>query len=624
MARVREGGIVSKGLALAAMLVLSTPTQARPFQFDEVEGVANVELTYGLLARVEDRDDDLVAIVNGGDAGTANFDDGDLNYDRGIAANVMQIEAELAARWRVFGVYLRGFTFYDFEAKLSDRERTALTSHAERYVGSDTELREYYVDANLLLRGMPVRVRVGDQVLNWGESRFLRFGAQVMNPLDIPASLRPSSSAQDVQLPEGMLWVAANPTEVLAVEAYYQYDWDPAHTPPIGSFFSDTDPLGSGGLGGAMAGGGLFSDLGTDLDAAFSLPEGTLGFDSDFMRTPGRGTDDPSGQGQFGISVQTILPRLNSTKLALHFANYHSRLPIISSRAADSAAASQTSSAAVAARADTLAPVYESEGLSPAEAAAAAAAAAQTLTIGEYASQASFFLEYPENVQMLALSFNTATLRTGTLVSGEIAHHFGLPLQILPNDVFTAAFSPIEFTPTFGQGLLGDFAPSQVISGVKELDKTQLELGLRQLLGPRLGADQSILGIDLGWVHIHDMPARDELRLGAPGIVGEADFDHLPTSDSWGYRLVGALTYEGVLGRFTVQPRVAFVHDVSGISPGPGAAFLEKRKVFNAGVSIDHTNTWLVQLDYTTLFGAGRFNLLNDRDFVRLQISYFY
>jgi hypothetical protein len=31
-----------------------------------------------------------------------------------------------------------------------------------------------------------------------------------------------------------------------------------------------------------------------------------------------------------------------------------------------------------------------------------------------------------------------------------------------------------------------------------------------------------------------------------------------------------------------------------------------------------------VQLDYTTLFGAGRFNLQTDRDFVRLQVSYSY
>jgi hypothetical protein len=218
---------------------------------------------------------------------------------------------------------------------------------------------------------------------------------------------------------------------------------------------------------------------------------------------------------------------------------------------------------------------------------------------------------------------HTATLRTGTPVSGEISHHFDF-VQILAGDVLSAALSPIEFTPTFGEGPLGDYGPNETVSGVEKLDKTQLELGLRQLLGPRLGASQSVLGVDFGWVHVHHMPGKDELPLSAPGVGGEADFDHLPTSSSWGYRVAGALTYEGVLGRFTLQPHAAWLHDVRGISPGPGGPFLENRKAINVGVALDYINTWFVQLDYTTLFGAGRFNLQNDRDFVRLQVSYFY
>ena len=615
----------ARRLALAALLAVATPAQARPFQYGDVEGVANIDLSYGVLARVEDRDDDLIAIANGGHAASANFDDGDLNYDRGLVSNTLQVSGELAARWRIFGLYVRGISFYDFESELVDRERTELTTHAERYAGSNAELREYFLDASFLLRGMPVRVRVGDQIVNWGESTFLRFGISDSNPLDLVAALRPASSTRDVALPEGMVWAAANLTEEIALEAYYQYDWDPLRTPPVGWYFSDNDSFGSGGLGGAMLGSGLFSDLGTNLDSAFALPPGTLGSDAHFMRIPGHGTDDAKSQGQFGVTLQTIVPDLNSTKLALHFANYHSRLPIIDGRTADAAAAAATSPAAVGARAAALAPIYESEGLSPAEAAAAAASAAAQLTIGEYAPHASYSVEYPENIQMVGVSFNTATLRTGTLVSGEISHHFDVPFQILVGDVLTAALSPIEFTPSFGEGLLGDFGPSQKISGVKRLDKTQLELGLRQLFGPQLGADQTILGIDAGWVHVHHMPSESQLRLAAPGITGEADYaHHLPTADSWGYRVIGALTYEGVLGGLTVQPHAAWLQDVRGITPGPGGAFVEQRKAVNVGVAVDYLNTWLVQLDYTTLFGAGRFNLQNDRDFVRFQVSYSY
>jgi hypothetical protein len=421
-----------------------------------------------------------------------------------------------------------------------------------------------------------------------------------------------------------MLWGAANVTETLAIEAFYQYDWEPVRSLPIGWYFSDNDVIGVDGLGGAMVGSGLFSDQGTDLDAAFQLPPGTLGFDADFMRIPGRGTDEPSSQGQGGVTAQLILPQLNSTQLAFHFLNYHSRLPIVNARSADAAAVAATSPAAVAARAAALAPIYESEGLPPAQAAAAAAQAASTLTIGEYASAASFSVEYPEDVQMVGVSFNTATLRTGTLVSAEVSHHFDYPFQILPAEVFSAAFSPIEFDPSFGQGPLGSYGPDEEVSGVERLDKTQLEFGLRQLLGPQLGASQTILGFDLGYVHVYGMPSGNEPHLSAPGITGPRDYDHLPDADSWGYRLLAALTYDNVLGGLTVQPRVAWLQDVSGTTPTPGGAFVEGRKAFNVGVSIDYTNTWLLDVSYTNFSGAGRFNLLNDRDFARFQLTYFY
>jgi hypothetical protein len=611
-------------LLLAPVLLHATQAAARTFEVGEVEGTANLELSYGLLLRVEDRDPDLVAIASGGKAKSANWDDGDLNYDEGVASNMLYANLELAARWRSLGLYARGIGFYDFETEHSDRERTNLSHDAGRWVGKDIELRDYYLDTSFRPGGMPVHVRLGDQVLNWGESTFLRFGVETVTPLDIAAGLRPASSARDLQVPQGMLWAAANVTETLAVEAFYQYDWEPVRGLPVGWYLSDNDALGVDGLGGAMSGGGLFSDQGTDLDAAFQLPPGTLGFDPDFMRLPGRGSDEPSSQGQGGVTLQMILPEWNSSKLAFHFLNYHSRLPIVNGRSADAAAVAATSLAAVAARAAALAPVYESEGLPPAAAAEAAARAAGVLTVGEYASAASLSVEYPEDIQMLGVSFNTTTIRTGTLVSAEVSHHFDYPFQILPQDVFSAAFSPIGFDPAFGQGPLGAVGPDQRVSGVERLDKTQLEVGLRQLLGPRLGASQTILGLDFGYVRVHGMPDPDRLRLAAPGITGPEDFSHLPDANSWGYRLLGALSYDNVLGGLSVQPRIAWLHDVKGITPAPGGPFVENRKALNVGCSIDLTNTWLLDVSYTRLFGAGRFNLLNDRDFVRVQLSYFY
>jgi hypothetical protein len=162
------------------------------------------------------------------------------------------------------------------------------------------------------------------------------------------------------------------------------------------------------------------------------------------------------------------------------------------------------------------------------------------------------------------------------------------------------------------------------VSGVARRGKTQLEIGLRQLLGPRFGAAQTVVGVDFGWVHVHDLPSRERLPFSAPGVTGSNDYDHLPDADSWGYRMLAALEYQGVLGAFTVQPHIGWLHDVGGVTPGPGGAFVAGRKAVSLGVSVDYTNTWLLQLDYTSFLGAGRFNLLNDRDFLRFQLTYYY
>ena len=78
----------------------------------------------------------------------------------------------------------------------------------------------------------------------------------------------------------GMAWAVANITETFAIEAYYQYDWEGLRLPAVGSFISTNDLIGTGGLNFATIGQGRYSDLGTDLDQAFDLPQGTLGFDT--------------------------------------------------------------------------------------------------------------------------------------------------------------------------------------------------------------------------------------------------------------------------------------------------------------------------------------------------------
>jgi hypothetical protein len=613
MARIFHCKARHRVVLLASSHLLVMTCHAAAFRVQDVEGLLDVTLAYGMGVRVEDRDRDLIAIGNGGKASSANADDGTLNYDKGVISNALRVNTDLTLAWKQFGAYVRGYASYDYENEHEERAHSPLSSDADTLIGKDADLLDHYLSWRTSAWDIPLFFRLGDQVVNWGESGFVRDGVDIINPLNLAALNQPVVSGRDVLTPQGMLWGAANLTETFAVEAYYQYEWKPVTLPPVGSYFSTNDLLGGDGIHFAMLGAGRFSDLGTNLDTAFALPAGTLGFDPDFYKLPGLQVEKPDDQGQFGVTLSAILPDSNATNLAVYLVRYHSRLPLVSGRTASQQAIDQTSQTAVDALAASLEPSYESTGLTPAEAADAASSTAAALTTSHYANQAGYTVVYPEDITMLGLSFTTATLRTGTLFSGEISHHHNFPFQINLGEVFAAVLSPMEFTGTAGSSPLGNFAADDVVKGYVRRDRTQATVGVTQLFGPRLGAAQSFATADIAEVYIHDIPDRHVLPL--QGV-------ETPTAGSWGYRLGAGLTYEGVLGGLTVEPRVLFTHDVQGVTPAPVSTFVEGRKSFTLGLGLVYINRVTANLSYTSFFGAGDRNLLGDRDLVRFRVSY--
>jgi hypothetical protein len=216
---------------------------------------------------------------------------------------------------------------------------------------------------------------------------------------------------------------------------------------------------------------------------------------------------------------------------------------------------------------------------------------------------------------MIAATFNTATLRTGTLVAGEISLHVDVPMQLDLDSVITAALSPVQFNPGFASGPLGSYGADTYIPGFTRLDRTQVAFSMVQILGERLGAAQTLIGIDGAYIHIHDFPDAGEVPLNAPG-GGDAD--------SWGYRLLGQLRYSNVFGAINISPRIGFAHDVKGYTPAPFSAFWEGRKALVIGVSGDYLNRLTADLGYTAFLGGGSDNPLRDRDFIRFNLTYWF
>ena len=241
-----------------------------------------------------------------------------------------------------------------------------------------------------------------------------------------------------------------------------------------------------------------------------------LGFDADFDRIPGRAVERPKDSGQFGISLFARLLDGRATQIGLHFMRYHSRLPLLSAITGDAAAVAETSDAQVAALANTLVAPYLTTGLTSAQALSSARSTAEAVTISQYANQAGLLEQYPQDIDAIGGSFSFSFIRSGTLVSGDVVHYFGFPNQIAIGTVLNASLSPILFAPNVGATPLGEYGPNQVVQGYRRSGRTQSVFGITWILGPRLGAQQTLFGVDLGWVHVEDVPGRTEAQLESP------------------------------------------------------------------------------------------------------------
>ena len=307
------------GMLLAASFFLGIPLTGHAFQFGEgdFQGSLDTTVSYGLAWRLQEQDKDLIGTASGGRAYSVNGDDGNINYDRGLVSNVFKMTSELEMSYRNFGGFFRGTGFYDIENERSRRERTQLTSEARDLVGRDVQLLDAYVRGSFYCGSMPLDIRVGEQVVSWGESTFIQNGINAINPINVSALRLPGSELREALVPEGMVWISLGVTENISFEGLYLYDWEETIIDPPGSYWSSNDFVGEGGQK-VMLGWGDAPDQGLSPPAATTLA------------VPRASNGKADNQGQFGLACRIFSPQLNDTEFGLFFLRYHSRLPLIS------------------------------------------------------------------------------------------------------------------------------------------------------------------------------------------------------------------------------------------------------------------------------------------------------
>lgn len=624
-------------------VVLPGPTMAVDFDFGDFYGSLDTTVSLGQTHRVQDVDKDIVAISNAGSIGptgaiafpvpggitgnafSSNFDDGNTNFQDGRVSNVAKFTSELDLIYQGnFGVFARVTGFKDTKADGSLDRDDELTSKAERLVEGNLNLLDAYGWGRANLGNMPAELRVGEQVISWGESTFIQNSINTINPFDVSKLRVPGAELKEALVPVGIVFGNLGVTENITVEAFYQYDYENTELEPVGSFFSTNDFAADGGIK-VQLGSGAVSDRGAFNPA-------TLAFDPDFAAVFRAPDERPDEGGQFGAAVRFFLPALNNTELGLFFINFHSRTPVLNATAGTAAGVAAAGAAAFT-TAFVNAPVLVGLGFSPADIPRLAALSA----IDAYADTANFFTEFREDIQLYGFSFSTEIGQTGIALQGEYSFREGMPLQVDDAEILAAALTPLA--PVLGfvpASQLGVFGTGEVVPGFIERDVSQFQITATKIFGPALKANQSALIAELGVTHVHNMPSKSRLRLEAPGTFTGGnpvltaqglqpvteDSDNFADATSWGYQVRGRMDYLNAIGPINISPRFAWRHDVGGIAPVGLSGFREDSKAITLGVSGTYLNEWVADFSYNNFFGAGRHNLLNDRDFVAFSISY--
>jgi hypothetical protein len=411
-------------------------------------------------------------------------------------------------------------------------------------------------------------------------------GLNSLQALDANRLRVPGFEFEELSRPAAMAWASMNLIEGLSADVFYQLEWRPTLIDVSGTYWSTNDFAGLAGTQ-ANLGFGRVNENSPPFtpctDGSNCVPLGST--------VPRGGDVTPGNSGQFGGALHVLVPFLNNMDLAFYAARYHSRLPLFSGTSRSGG------------------------GLTPAD-------------------TANYFVEYPKNIGLYGLSFNT-TIPFDLALQGEYSLKADQPLQIDDVELLLA-----------GLGAAGQISPApgatlgnQYIRGFRRFKVSQVDLSVTKIIGPHMGFDQLSLLTEAGAVLVHGMPAPETLAFEAPATYtlnegtaaqnpGSAaglpitPYDDYATDFSWGYRVAARFTYNNVFNLVNLEPTLVWLHDVGGTTPTPIVNFVHGRKQVTAQLGINYLSNWTLNLGYTTYLGAAQRNLLNDRDFAELNLKY--
>jgi hypothetical protein len=612
-------------LALAVAAGFSGQASAYSFYIGDVDASLNTTLSAGATWRTTERDSRLIAqgnsdpqIADGTAKGASsnNFDDGNLNFDKGdTVSKIVKGTTDLFLSYDVdsdtltrVGGFIRGRYYYDFELKDEPRRRVELNDRVKDNA-SGADLLDAYVFTDWYLGNVPLSIRYGKQVVSWGESTFIQGGINTINPVDVPAIRAPGAELKDALLPVEMLYVSAGVTENVTVEAFVQTDWEPVQPDDCGTFFSTNDFV-SDGCGPVIL---------TSSSPQEVYLNGQTGLGPGAALSQRVDDRDADSKDQFGVALRWFVPELNNSEIGLYYIKYNSRLPLVSGTVNNGGF-----------------------GLgSP-------AAASDTV---------DYYIEYPENIDLYGVSINT-TIPGGWSLGAEYSFREDVPLQWSSFELILGGLQipdsngvPLSLLQIQREAEAGGANLSgQDVDGYDSFDVSQAQFTLIKFFDQFMGASRMSFISEVGATYVHGLPSLDEARYGRSGTFGVGPIerngidicevgigggglfananpdncvnDGYTTDFSWGYRARAVWNYPNAIAGINLNPQLAFTHDVEGYAPQPGGNFIEGRKSVGISLEAVYQNSITADIGYTNFFGGEPYNELTDRDFVSASVSY--
>jgi hypothetical protein len=612
-------------LAVSLASTLAGPAFGVSFNVGEIEGQFDSSLSIGASWSTQQPNKNLIGVNNGGHGLSQTSDDGHLNFKSGETfSKIFKGIHDLELKYGDTGVFVRGKYWYDFELKDESRPFKDISddNRKEGAKSAGGQILDAFVYHNYSIADQPGSVRLGKQVVSWGESTFIGSGINSINPIDVSAFRRPGAEVKEGLIPVNMFYVSQSLTDTISAEAFYQLEWDQTVVDNCGTFFSQPDIIADGCDNNLRV-----LNKRSTLPAAALGPLTALGVDVNeegvlVRRGPDR---DARDSGQWGASLKYMFEPLD-TEFGAYFMNYHSRAPIFSATGAPAAAYARAAALPGALRA--LAPLV-------------------------VAGNSNYFVEYPEDIRLYGLSFST-TLPTGTAWSGEISYRPNAPVQLNSTDILFAGVRPLGGALSNASLLTG--VPGQDLHGYRRKEVTQFQTTLTHFFDQVMGASRLTLVGEVGVTHVGGLESSSDVRYGRDPVYGPGELpptggantcsailntstingagpgaatnnlsrnctnEGFTTATSWGYRGRAIWDYNDVFAGVNLKPNVAWSHDVSGYSPGPGGNFEEGRKAVSLGVDAEYQNTYTASLAYTNFFD-GKYTTVDDRDFVALSFG---